>query len=44
MDKTKCDQQLYTGWTDVFECTDPYSWAYSGIYLCLGLSIIGAGM
>jgi F0F1-type ATP synthase membrane subunit c/vacuolar-type H+-ATPase subunit K len=32
----------YEGWKDVFYCMDPSSWAYMGVALALGLSIIGA--
>jgi F0F1-type ATP synthase membrane subunit c/vacuolar-type H+-ATPase subunit K len=39
---TVCDTQLYTGWKDMFYCTNPASWAYMGVALALGLSIIGA--
>ena len=31
-----------TGWKDMFYCISPYSWAYMGVALALGLSIIGA--
>jgi F0F1-type ATP synthase membrane subunit c/vacuolar-type H+-ATPase subunit K len=31
-----------TGWKDMFFCISPYSWAYMGVALALGLSIIGA--
>ena len=31
-----------TGWKDMFYCISPYSWAYMGIALALGMSIIGA--
>ena len=39
-----CETKDYAGWADVFDCTEPNSWAYTGILLCLGLSIIGAGL
>ena len=32
----------YDGWKDMFYCTDPSFWAYMGVALSLGLSIIGA--
>ncbi len=32
----------YKGWSDMFYCTNPSSWAYMGVALSLGLSIIGA--
>ncbi len=38
-----CKTGDYTGWKDVFYCADPASWAYMGVALALGLSIIGAG-
>ena len=37
-----CNSGLYTGWKDMFYCTDPSSWAFMGVALALGLSIIGA--
>jgi F0F1-type ATP synthase membrane subunit c/vacuolar-type H+-ATPase subunit K len=32
----------YSGWGDMFYCSSPSSWAYMGVALALGLSIIGA--
>ena len=29
-------------WTDVFLNVHPYYWAYSGVGLCLAVSVIGA--
>ncbi len=40
--QTVCSSGLYTGWKDMFYCISPYSWAYMGVVLALGLSIIGA--
>lgn len=37
-----CNTYDYQGWKDMFYCTDPSSWAYMGVALSLGLSIIGA--
>lgn len=37
-----CETNLYKGWKDMFYCTEPSSWAYMGVALALGLSIIGA--
>jgi len=37
-----CETYEYTGWKDMFYCTEPASWAYMGVALALGLSIIGA--
>ena len=39
-----CRTGALSNWRAVFDCTEPNSWGYSGIYLCLGMSIIGAGM
>ena len=39
-----CENKEYTGWADVFDCTDPNSWAYIGIAISIGFSILGAGM
>ena len=38
-----CNTMLYRGWSDIFDCTDPNSWAYFGIAISLGISILGAG-
>mmetsp|Transcript_18538 Transcript_18538/g.1632 ORF Transcript_18538/g.1632 Transcript_18538/m.1632 type:complete len:84 (+) Transcript_18538:65-316(+) len=32
----------YTEWSDLFNDIDPLAWAYTGIALALGTSIIGA--
>jgi hypothetical protein len=37
-----CATGDYQGWKDMFYCISPYSWAYMGVALALGLSIIGA--
>lgn len=37
-----CQTYDYQGWKDMFYCTQPSSWAYMGVALALGLSIIGA--
>ena len=37
-----CTAGQYSGWKDMFYCIDPHSWAYMGVALSLGLSIIGA--
>lgn len=37
-----CVNHSYDGWKDMFYCTEPSSWAYMGVALALGLSIIGA--
>ncbi len=37
-----CVKNTYDGWKDMFYCTEPSSWAYMGVALALGLSIIGA--
>ncbi len=43
MEEVKCtDMSTYKGWADMFFCTNPASWAYMGVALALGLSIIGA--
>ncbi len=42
MSTSVCTTGEYTGWKDMFYCTDPASWAYMGVALALGLSIIGA--
>ncbi len=39
---TSCMDGVYTGWKDMFYCIDPNAWAYMGVALSLGLSIIGA--
>lgn len=36
------DDNVYETWASLFECISPYSWAYVGTALGLGLSIIGA--
>ena len=38
-----CLDGTYNGWKDMFYCTEPTSWAFMGVALALGLSIIGAG-
>merc|ERR1711934_706210 len=40
----KCQAGEYRTWSEIFDCTDPNSWAYSGIYIALSFSIIGAGL
>ena len=37
-----CYNHNYEGWKDMFYCVDPAAWAYMGVALSLGLSIIGA--
>ena len=37
-----CAAGTYTGWRDVFYCIDPNFWAYVGLSMVLGASIIGA--
>lgn len=37
-----CYTGLYEGWKDMFLCISPYSWAYMGVAISLGFSIIGA--
>jgi len=37
-----CINGDYQGWKDMFYCIDPASWAFMGVALSLGLSIIGA--
>ncbi len=37
-----CAAGTYTGWRDVFYCIDPNFWAYVGLAMVLGASIIGA--
>ncbi len=32
----------YTDWADLFYAISPYSWAYVGIGLALGASVVGA--
>lgn len=32
----------YTSWGDLFYAISPYSWAYVGIALALGASVVGA--
>ena len=33
---------VYTTWSQLFYCISPYTWAYMGIAIAFGLSIIGA--
>jgi len=33
----------YTGWKDMFYCVNPQFWAFIGLSIVLGVSIIGAG-
>ena len=33
----------YTTWGDLFYHIHPYNWAQLGIFMALGLSILGAG-
>ena len=37
-----CSQDYITGWKDMFFCINPVSWAYMGVAIALGFSIIGA--
>ena len=37
-----CANGTYTGWRDVIYCIDPNFWAYVGLAMVLGASIIGA--
>lgn len=36
------DYTYYYNWSNMFFCIDPLAWAYMGVALSLGLSIIGA--
>lgn len=42
MATTDCVNGVYEGWKDMFYCIHPLSWAYLGVALSIGLSIIGA--
>ena len=33
---------VYTNYSDLFYCIDPNFWAYIGIALSLGVSVVGA--
>ena len=33
---------VYSTWSQLFYCISPYTWAYMGIAIAFGLSIIGA--
>ena len=33
----------YAGWKDIFYCIHPGFWAFIGLTMALGLSVIGAG-
>lgn len=33
----------YAGWMDVFYCINPNFWAFLGLSMILGVSVIGAG-
>lgn len=37
-----CVNGTYTGWRDMFYCVDPGFWAFLGLVMSLGLSIVGA--
>lgn len=37
-----CAAGDYQGWMDVFYCIDPNFWAFMGLAVTLGASIIGA--
>ncbi len=37
-----CALSNYTGWMDVFYCINPGYWAFLGLALALGFSVIGA--
>ena len=37
-----CAPENIGGWKDMFYCISPYSWAYMGVAIALGFSIIGA--
>ena len=37
-----CYKGEYAGWMDVIYCLNPYIWAFVGLALALGLSIVGA--
>ena len=38
-----CENGTTQYWSEVFDCMDPNSWAYFGIAISLGFSILGAG-
>ncbi len=38
------NRKMLNGWQDIFECIDPFFWAYFGIAIAITISIIGAGM
>ena len=42
--ETICLANNYSGWGDLFNCTDPNSWYSAGLFLCMGFSIMGAGL
>ena len=37
-----CNYGYYSGWMDIFYCINPNFWAFMGLALGLGFSIIGA--
>ncbi len=39
---TDCAAGTYLGWKSMFYCIDPHAWAYMGVAIALGFSIIGA--
>lgn len=38
-----CVLGSYTGWIDMFYCINPAFWAFIGMVIALGISVIGAG-
>jgi len=37
-----CVNATYQGWMDMFYCISPYAWAWMGLAMALGFSIVGA--
>ena len=37
-----CIDDSYTGWAQMFYCIQPQAWAFVGLAVALGLSIVGA--
>jgi hypothetical protein len=42
MSNLNCSVTEYTDWGHVISCISPYSWAYVGIGITLGASVVGA--